>query len=342
MYENKVHSVPDRIVSISQPYIRPIARGKAKAPVEFGAKLDLSIDENGIARLERLSFDAYNESDVFITAVENYKSRTGHYPERVLVDQIYRNRTNRAFCSEHGIRISGPALGRPKKDNKVDKKQEYIDNNDRIEVERAFSLAKRRYGLGLITAKLDTNTKSSKEIKILLSKEQYEKIEKVFSWKKKFTQINFYYGDLEKIDENGELTVRVRQNGDNYKLQIKKPVVYDEALHIKEEYERDIKDLPDKILGEQLKDILGMDFPDFYMLGKLETQRKVFYPNRDVEISLDMSTYFGKVDYEIEIEFGKEVPSELLLLLADNGIKPKEKTDGKFARFMSGYLKINK
>lgn len=72
-----------------------------------------------------------------------------------------------------------------------------------------------------------------KEIKILLSKEQYEKIEKVFSWKKKFTQINFYYGDLEKIDENGELTVRVRQNGDNYKLQIKKPVVYDEALHIK-------------------------------------------------------------------------------------------------------------
>lgn len=167
MYDNKVHSVPDRIVSISQPYIRPIVRGKAKAPVEFGAKLDLSIDENGIARLERLSFDAYNESDVLITAVENYKSRTGHYPERVLVDQIYRNRMNRAFCSEHGIRISGPALGRPKKDNKVDKKQEYLDNNDRIEVERAFSLAKRRYGLGLITAKLDTTTRSSIALSII-------------------------------------------------------------------------------------------------------------------------------------------------------------------------------
>ena len=167
MYDNKVHSVPDRIVSISQPYIRPIVRGKAKSPVEFGAKLDLNIDENGIARLERLSFDAYNESDVLITAVENYKSRTGHYPERVLVDQIYRNRTNRAFCSEHGIRISGPALGRPKKDSKVDKKQEYIDNNDRVEVERAFSLAKRRYGLGLITAKLDTTTRSSIALSII-------------------------------------------------------------------------------------------------------------------------------------------------------------------------------
>lgn len=33
MYENKVHSIPDRIVSISQPYIRPIVRGKAAAPV---------------------------------------------------------------------------------------------------------------------------------------------------------------------------------------------------------------------------------------------------------------------------------------------------------------------
>ena len=40
MYDNRVHSVPDRIVSISQLYIRPIVRGKAAAPVEFGAKLD--------------------------------------------------------------------------------------------------------------------------------------------------------------------------------------------------------------------------------------------------------------------------------------------------------------
>ncbi len=34
MYDNKVHSVKDRVVSISQPYIRPIVWGKAKAPVK--------------------------------------------------------------------------------------------------------------------------------------------------------------------------------------------------------------------------------------------------------------------------------------------------------------------
>ena len=103
MLENNTHTVENRIVSISQPYIRPIVRGKAKSPVEFGAKLDLSVDETGMCRLEKLSFDAYNESAVLKTAIENYKQRTGHYPERVLVDQIYRNRDNITFCSGLGI-----------------------------------------------------------------------------------------------------------------------------------------------------------------------------------------------------------------------------------------------
>lgn len=160
MYCNNTHTVPDRIVSISQPYIRPIVRGKAKDPTEFGAKLDLSID-NGFARIEKLSFDPYNESEVLIGAIEQYYKRNGHYPERVLADKIYRTRDNLAYCKLHGIRLSGPALGRPKKDPSADKKVEYCDAVDRIEVERAFSLAKRSFGLGLITTKLESTTRSS-------------------------------------------------------------------------------------------------------------------------------------------------------------------------------------
>ncbi len=107
MYRSNTHSVKNRIVSISQPYIRPIVRGKAKSPTEFGAKLDMSIDETGFARLERLSFDPYNEGDVLIGAIENYRQRTGHYPERVLVDQIYRNRSMCAVrCfAPHDVKI---------------------------------------------------------------------------------------------------------------------------------------------------------------------------------------------------------------------------------------------
>lgn len=166
MYEEKSHSVPDRIVSISQPYIRPIVRGKASSAVEFGAKLDISIVE-GFARIEKLSFDAYNESEVLQTAVNRYHEKHGHYPQKVLADKIYRNRDNLNFCKLHGIRLSGPSLGRPKKDVDIDRKVEYRDNCDRVEVERAFSLAKRSYGLGLIRTRLEETTKHAIALSIL-------------------------------------------------------------------------------------------------------------------------------------------------------------------------------
>ncbi|MBR4526047.1 MAG: recombinase zinc beta ribbon domain-containing protein [Acidaminococcaceae bacterium] len=75
MYDNKTHSVENRIVSISQPYVRPVVRGKAKAPTEFGAKLHLSIDETGFGRIEFLSFDAFNEGPMLIEALNAYRYR---------------------------------------------------------------------------------------------------------------------------------------------------------------------------------------------------------------------------------------------------------------------------
>ena len=167
MFDHKVHTIENRIVSISQPYIRPIVRGKSKAQVEFGAKLDLSIVD-GFGRIEKKSFEAYNESEVLADVVERYKQRTGHYPKRILADKIYRNRNNLAYCKERNIRLSGPALGRPRKDAVIDKKAEYRDNADRVEVERAFSLAKGSYGLGLIRTKLEETTRGSIVLSILV------------------------------------------------------------------------------------------------------------------------------------------------------------------------------
>lgn len=97
LYENKVHSIPDRIVHISQPYIRPIVCGTAGVPVEFGAKINFSLGEKGIAKIEKLSFDAYNGSDILVAAIEWYFKRTGHYPECILTDKIYWNRNNLAY-----------------------------------------------------------------------------------------------------------------------------------------------------------------------------------------------------------------------------------------------------
>ena len=86
---------------------------------------------------------------------KRYYEREGHYPQRVLADMIYRNRDNLSYCKLHGIRLSGPALGRPKKDEIRDKRQDYLDQNERIEVERRFSLAKCKCNLGKVKTKLE-------------------------------------------------------------------------------------------------------------------------------------------------------------------------------------------
>lgn len=153
MYDNRTHSVPDRIVSVSQPFVHPIVRGKAGKPVEFGAKLDISVVD-GWTRLECYSFDAYNEAGNLRAMIERFRAREGHYPSRILADKIYRNRENLSYCKECGIRLSGPALGRPKKGEARDKTRDYLDECEHGEVERRFSLAKRKCGMGLVTAKL--------------------------------------------------------------------------------------------------------------------------------------------------------------------------------------------
>jgi hypothetical protein len=166
MYTTHTHKVEDRIVSLSQPWVRPIVRGKAKANCEFGAKLDISV-VNGFTRLEYSSFDAYNEAGNLIDIIERFREREGCYPERVLADAIYRNRDNLAFCGKHGIRLLGKPLGRPKKDVTADNKQRRKDEIDRVEVERKFSHAKGSFGLGLIRARLKETSKSAIALSIL-------------------------------------------------------------------------------------------------------------------------------------------------------------------------------
>ncbi len=137
--------------------------------MEFVAKLDVSIGEEGYGRLEKVSFDVYKESGCLIEAVERYKRRTGHYPERVLADQIYRTRDNRLYCKKRGIRLSGAKLGRPSTNAKTDRKQEYQDNTDRIEVERFFSRSKRCYGMGCIVTKLEETQLTSIALSVFVS-----------------------------------------------------------------------------------------------------------------------------------------------------------------------------
>ena len=154
MFKEGTHRIDNRIVSLHQPHVRPIVRGKVKQPTEFGAKVSISV-VNGYTYLERISWDNFNESADLIPAVEGYRERHGCYPEAVIADQIYRTRKNISYCKEKGIRISGPALGR--KNNtlvKLEKKLAKIDSAIRNEVEGIFGTAKRSRGLDRVMAKL--------------------------------------------------------------------------------------------------------------------------------------------------------------------------------------------
>jgi hypothetical protein len=168
MFESETSRIDDRIVSLTQPHLRPIVRGKAGKPVEFGAKLAVSCF-NGYVFLEHLSWDNFNESGDLKKQIEDYKEFTGYYPESVHVDKIYRTRENRAWCKERGIRLSGPPLGRPPKNiSKEAKKQAQLDERIRNEIEGKFGQGKRRYGLARIMAKLRETSETTIAISFLV------------------------------------------------------------------------------------------------------------------------------------------------------------------------------
>jgi len=87
MYHNKVQRCDKRIVSISQPYVRPIVRVKLNNLIEFGPKLSVSLTVEGLADVDASRWDAFNECQDFQTQVESYKARYGHSPKRLLVTQ---------------------------------------------------------------------------------------------------------------------------------------------------------------------------------------------------------------------------------------------------------------
>lgn len=160
MYRNKRHRCDDRIVSISQPYVRPIIRGKLDKPVEFGAKLSVSLNSDGIACVDYLRWDAFHEGGDLKSQVEDYRVRHGHYPEVVLGDPVYGTRKNRRYLKGRGIRFAGKPLGRPPKVTelnretlkrlKAQRREEYLQ---RIPIEGKFGQGKNGYRLNYIRAK---------------------------------------------------------------------------------------------------------------------------------------------------------------------------------------------
>ncbi len=155
MHSSRTHRVEDRIVNLHQPHVRPIVRGKERAKVEFGSKLQVSLVD-GYMFIDKLSWDAFNEGICLQDSVAQYRRRFGHYPAEILADQIYCNQENRRWLKERGIRLKAKPLGRPS----AKAVENHVSPGERNPVEGKFGQGKLGYGLDCIKAKLQDTSES--------------------------------------------------------------------------------------------------------------------------------------------------------------------------------------
>lgn len=160
MYSHKENTCTDRILSIFQPHVRAILRGKAKAKAEFGAKIGASI-VNGYTFIDHHSWHAYNESQDLQRQIELYKERFGYLPSTILADKIYMNKANRAIIGEFEIQNYCKPLGRPPKVPPSEEVKSKMRKavGDRNEIEGTFGTGKRIYRANNIRAKLPDTSK---------------------------------------------------------------------------------------------------------------------------------------------------------------------------------------
>jgi len=153
MYDARIHTIPYRIVSIHQPHVRPIVRGKEQAKVEFGSKIHVSVID-GISFVDELSWEAFNEGSQLQAYVEHFRRRFGCYPREVLADKIYCTRENRMWLKQKGIQLRAKPLGRPSAVSI------HVSPGERNPIEGKFGQGKTAYGLNRIRARLKETSES--------------------------------------------------------------------------------------------------------------------------------------------------------------------------------------
>lgn len=179
-----------------------------------------------------------------------------------------------------------------------------------------------------------------KELKILLSKSQFDSLCERFKCRDIFTHINFYYSDNQDVLQKQGITVRVREKLGNVNLEVKIPSGKQGLVHIKEEYQKELEAIPLEIKGDELIEMTGCQLPDVVMKGYLITERRVCKWNSNTEVCLDHNQYLGYEDYEIEVEYAKELPEAILQILKEEKIEMIT-TSGKCKRFFKKFDIVN-
>lgn len=147
-------SIPNRIVSLSKPHLRPIVRGKEVKSVEFGAKVN-NILVDGISFIEKLSFNAFNEGTRLVHCLKMHKRLFGVEAKKVGGDTGYAGTENRDYCKENGIQTSFVKRGRPFGEKKKEKDlvRKELARVRATAMEGSFGTQKEHYDLRRVKAR---------------------------------------------------------------------------------------------------------------------------------------------------------------------------------------------
>ena len=147
-------SIPNRIVSLSKPHLRPIVRGKEVKSVEFGAKVN-NILVDGISFIENLSFNAFNEGSRLIHCLKMRKRLFGVESKKVGGDTGYAGTENRDYCKANGIQTSFVKRGRPFGEKKKEKDlvRKELARVRATAMEGSFGTQKEHYDLRKVKAR---------------------------------------------------------------------------------------------------------------------------------------------------------------------------------------------
>ena len=152
--KNVKESIPNRIVSINKPYIRPIVRGKETKTVEFGAKCN-NILVDGISFIEKLSFNAFNEGTRLSHCIKLCEKLFQTKVKKFGGDQGYTSNANRSLCTANGIDTSFPRKGKAGKEEESKRKIRHeLARIRATSMEGSFGTQKEHYGLHRVKARL--------------------------------------------------------------------------------------------------------------------------------------------------------------------------------------------
>lgn len=178
-----------------------------------------------------------------------------------------------------------------------------------------------------------------RELKIGLTKEQYETLLHSYEFDHSIRQVNTYYDDPEQILKNAGGAVRIRQIGDQNILTLKLPkdsiTKYEYEMPVAESSIDNLSDEERKLIDDHIR--LAGSLHPIASFTTIRNIKKLDY----AELCLDQNDFGSVTDYELEYEYTRDHDgiSVLNQILAPLGLKFEKNGPSKLARAIS-YTKI--